>query len=60
MLATQGEAIRSSAANDFDHTWTMWTFPETPKFFVLNPGTVLLPNHLAYDGATSVNNIHLN
>lgn len=37
-LIYQGEAIRSSAASDFDHTWKMFTFPETPKFFVLNLG----------------------
>lgn len=59
-LIYQGEAIRSSAASDFDHTWKMFTFPETPKFFVLNPGTVLLSGHQAYDGAASVNDIHLN
>lgn len=38
MLANQGEAIRSSVAPNFDHTWKMFTFPETPKFFVLNLG----------------------
>lgn len=37
MLVNQGEAIRSSAATDFDHTWKMYTFPETEKFRVENP-----------------------
>lgn len=36
-LIYQGEAIRSSAAHDFDHTWKMFTFPETEKFRVENP-----------------------
>jgi hypothetical protein len=59
-LIYPGEAFRTKVDSKYDHTWKMWTFPETPKFFVLNPGTVLLPSHLAYDGSASVNDIHLN
>lgn len=39
MLVNQGEAIRSSAASDFNHTWKMYTFPETEKFRVENPSS---------------------
>ena len=38
-LIYPGEAIRSTAEADYNHTWKMFTYPDKEKFHVMNPKT---------------------